>query len=134
MDQLNERIKELTTQVALSRKQKEAQVAETAAAQTALREANAEVEVWCSQALFLRLCVCRLHAYTGTHPSYLSMRAASPPQAIAMERRELQQQWSESMTALSKRDDALAALDAAVRYGRCRTLCVVSVRFMHGCE
>lgn len=44
------------------------------------------------------------------------MQAASPTQAIAMERRELQQQWSESMTALSKRDDALAALDAAVRY------------------
>ncbi len=80
MDQLSERLKELTNNVAILRKQKESQQAETKAAQTALREASAEVD------------------------------------AVAMERKELQQQWEESTAGLFKRDEALAALEAAVQY------------------
>lgn len=44
VDQLQERAKELNTQVAMSRKQKEAQAAQTDSARAALREASAEVE------------------------------------------------------------------------------------------
>jgi predicted RNase H-like nuclease (RuvC/YqgF family) len=56
VDSLSERIKELTTNLAIAKKQREAQEKETAAAQAALREAAAEVDVSACACASLQLC------------------------------------------------------------------------------
>jgi peptidoglycan hydrolase CwlO-like protein len=56
VDSLSERIKELTTNLAIAKKQREAQEKETAAAQAALREAAAEVDVSPCACASLQLC------------------------------------------------------------------------------
>ena len=79
MDRLHERVKELTSEVAITKTQLQAQEEETKAARHALQEATAEVE------------------------------------AVQKEKRELKTQWTSSLNGLSKRNDALAAMEAGIR-------------------